>query len=98
MADAVNKLHENKGGFVAVSNKETVDFPLAIAGLMSMDPASKVAKKSEHIHDFIKSMGCKLQNVFTTLSNITNVDFAEYKMTNMGLFDVKAGKLIDIVK
>ena len=98
MADAVNKLHENKGGFVAVSNKETVDFPLAIAGLMSMDPASKVAKKSEHIHDFIKSMGCKLQNVFTTLSNITNVDFAEYNMTNMGLFDVKAGKLIDIVK
>lgn len=98
MAEAVNNIHKNKGGLVAVSANETVDLPLPIAGLMSPDSAGSVAEKSNELNEFVKSMGCNFRSPFTTLSFIALPVVPTLKMTNKGLFDVNKQEFIDVIK
>lgn len=98
MAEAVNLIHKNKGGLVAVSGNESVDLPLPIAGLMSADAAGSVAQKSEELNEFVQDMGCSLRSPFTTLSFIALPVVPSLKMTNKGLFDVNKQEFIDVIK
>lgn len=98
MAEAVNNIHKNKGGLVAVSANETVDLPLPIAGLMSPDSAGNIAEKSNELNEFVKNMGCNLRSPFTTLSFIALPVVPALKMTNKGLFDVNKQEFIDVIK
>lgn len=61
MADAANKIIENKGGLVAISNQEEMDIALPIAGLMSDRPVYEVAKQSNELNDLVYRMGCNLK-------------------------------------
>lgn len=97
MADATNKIIENNGGLVAISNKEELDLPLPIAGLMSDRPVLEVAKKSEALNDMVNRMGCSLKNPFSTLSFMALPVVPELKITNRGLFDVNKNRFVDVV-
>ena len=97
MAEATNKIIENKGGIVAISNQEQMDLPLPIAGLMSDRPVLEVAKKSEELNEMVDRMGCSLERPFTTLSFMALPVVPELKITNKGLIDVNQNKIIDVV-
>lgn len=98
MAQATNKIIDNKGGFVAISNKEKLNLALPIAGLMSDKPAKSVAETSKKLNELINRMGCDLSSPLTTLSFIALPVVPSLKITNKGLFDVDANKFIDVVK
>ncbi len=98
MAQATNKIIENKGGLVAISNKEELALPLPIAGLMSDEIATSVAEKSVQINDLVNKMGCPLNSPFTTLSFMALPVVPSLKMTNEGLFDVDNNDFINIIK
>lgn len=96
MADATNKIIENQGGLVAISNQEELDLALPIAGLMSDRPAIEVAKKSAALNNLVNRMGCSLDSPFTTLSFMALPVVPDIKITNKGLFDVTENKFIDV--
>lgn len=97
MAEATNKIIENNGGSVAISNHEQMDLPLPIAGIMTDHPVLEVAKTSEALNDMVYRMGCPLESPFTTLSFMTLPVVPELKITNRGLFDVNQNRFVDVV-
>ena len=97
MAEATNKIIENKGGLVAISNEEKMDLALPIAGLMSDCSVVEVAKVSAELNEMVYRMGCSLDSPFTTLSFMTLPVVPEVKITNRGLFDVTKNEFMDII-
>ncbi|WP_455645197.1 adenine deaminase [Methanosphaera sp.] len=98
MAEATNKIIENKGGIVAISNKEKLDLALPIAGLMSNEPVPQVAEISTKLNELVYQMGCDLSSPFTTLSFMALPVVPSLKITNKGLFDVDENKFIEVIK
>lgn len=97
MAETTNKIIENKGGIVAMSNQEELDLALPIAGLMSDKPVNEVAKKSTQLNELVRKMGCPLESPFSTLSFMALAVVPELKITAKGLFDVNENKFIDLI-
>ena len=97
MAQVTNKIIENKGGFAATSNKESLDLELPIAGLMSNKTAQSVAKVSSKLNEFVQDMGCPLKNPFSTLSFMALPVVPSVKITNKGLFDVNNNKFMNVI-
>lgn len=97
MAEATNKIIKNKGGLVAISNKEELELALPIAGLMSDKPVNEVAKTSTQLNELVNRMGCPLENPFSTLSFMALPVVPEIKITDKGLFDVDENKFIDLI-
>lgn len=97
MAEATNKIIDNNGGIVAISNQEQIELPLPIAGLMSDRSVLEVAKQTEALNDLVNRMGCPLENPFTIMSFMALPVVDEIKITNKGLFDVSENKFIDVI-
>jgi adenine deaminase len=97
MAEATNKIIKNKGGLVAISNKEELELALPIAGLMSDKPVNEVAKTSNQLNEIVERMGCPLESPFSTLSFMALPVVPELKITDKGLFDVNENKFIDLI-
>ncbi|HSH36524.1 adenine deaminase [Schnuerera sp.] len=96
---AIEELQRVGGGITLVSKGEIIDtLPLTIAGLMSEEPLHKV-------NDKLNNMLNKAYDVlgvneyiepFMTLSFIALPVIPNIKVTDMGLFDVKEFKFIDL--
>lgn len=84
---AINKVIENKGGVVAISNKETKVLPLPVAGLMSNIDAYQVAEKYHSIDKLAHKMGSILRAPFMTLSFMALLVIPNLKLSDKGLFD-----------
>lgn len=98
MASATHQIIKNKGGLVAISNKEKLDLALPIAGLMSDKSAKTVADVSSKLNDMVRRMGCNLSSPFTSLSFMALPVVPSLKITNKGLFDVNRHQFIDVIK
>jgi adenine deaminase len=98
MADAVNKLVENNGGLVAVSNGNYHSLRLPIGGLMSTKSAEDVALKLENLHNTLDDMGCKLASPFMTMSFLALLVIPKLKISDKGLFDVEKFGFVGVLK
>lgn len=87
LLEAINKVIENKGGVVAISNNETRVLPLPVAGLMSNIDAYQVAKKYHSIDNLAHKMGSTLRAPFMTLSFMALLVIPDLKLSDKGLFD-----------
>ena len=97
MAQAANTLSEIGGGVVVVSNgKELARVELAIAGLMSDEPAEIVAAKAEKMVAAMKACGCNLNNAFMQHSLLALVVIPELRISDMGLIDVRTFEKVDL--
>jgi len=84
---AINKVIENKGGVVAISNDETKVLPLPVAGLMSNIDAYQVARQYQSIDKLAHKMGSTLRAPFMTLSFMALLVIPDLKLSDKGLFD-----------
>lgn len=98
MANAVNKLVENNGGLVTVSNGQYHSLKLPIGGLMSTETAEEVTLKLEDLHSALRDMGCKLASPFMTMSFLALLVIPKLKIGDMGLFDVEKFDFVNVVK
>jgi adenine deaminase len=99
MATSVNRLIEIGGGFVLAENGDIHELPLPIAGLMSEDPAERVAKKIEELSMILTDfMGCELSSPFITMSFLALPVIPKLKLTDKGLVDVQLGDFVDLVE
>ena len=93
---AVNLVIKNKGGISAVSNNTEVILPLPVAGVMSDNEYTLVAKKYVQLNKTAKDFGSQLHAPFMTLSFMALPVIPKLKMTDKGLFDGEHFQFISV--
>ena len=97
MAQAVNTIIDNKGGFVVVSEDFSDSLALPIAGLMSNEDAYVVAKKLDSLHKMASALGCCLDAPFMTMAFMALLVIPSLKISDKGLFDGDSFEFIDVI-
>lgn len=85
---AVNAVVSMRGGLVCVTRRKIYALPLPIAGLMSDEPSSTVARKYEIVQNAARAAGAKMPSPFMTLSFLSLLVVPRLKLSDRGLFDV----------
>ena len=92
---AVKEIERLQGGLVIAADGEVLgSLPLPIAGLLSQEPLEVVVDKFEKLQGIARDLGTKLGDPFATLSFLALPVIPELRLTDLGLVDVNAFKLI----
>ncbi|MEJ8474789.1 adenine deaminase [Roseibium algae] len=95
MANAVNRVIEMKGGFaVADDTGVMAELALPLAGLMSLEPFEVVKTSLEDLRAAAVGLGCVLPEPFLQVAFLPLPVIPHLKITDFGLFDVNAFKLL----
>lgn len=99
MAMAVEHLVSIGGGMVIVKGKKILaSFAQQVAGLMSYEPGSVIAKQLDNLHHIAQDalhIGKKI-DPFMTLCFMSLPVIPAYKLTDMGLFDVRSFSFVPL--
>ncbi|MDO9528002.1 MAG: adenine deaminase [Syntrophales bacterium] len=95
---AVNLIIQNKGGVCAVSQDREEVLPLPIAGIMSNDDYSSVAKRYAEMDSMAKALGSALHAPLMALSLMALLVIPSIKLSDRGLFDSDKFEFIDVFK
>lgn len=99
MAFAVNQLAEIGGGQIVVSQGKVLGkIELPVAGLMSNEPAEKVAEQARMVLSGFKKCGCEINNPNMQLSLLALVVIPELRITDLGLVDVTKFDFIPVTE
>jgi len=92
---AVKEISRLQGGLVAAAGgKIKGSLALPIAGLLSEEPLETVVSKLEELQKIAAGLGCVLPSPFATLSFLALAVIPELRLTDKGLVDVVAFKLL----
>jgi adenine deaminase len=94
LCKAVNLVIKEEGGVSCVSTDGSLVLPLPVAGLMSAEDGYAVASSYTAIDAMAKSLGSTLAAPFMTLSFMALLVIPHLKLSDLGLFDGDAFKLI----
>jgi adenine deaminase len=95
LARAVNLVIQHGGGLSFVAGDVEKSLPLPIAGLMSADDAETVGAAYEDLSNHARANGCKLKAPYMCLSFLALLVIPRLKLSDKGLFDVSAFKLVE---
>jgi adenine deaminase len=84
---AINMIVDAEGGMSVVSEEGTDILKLPVAGIMSDMPVTAMARRYERLSESVKSLGCRLDAPFMTLSFMALLVIPELKLSDRGLFD-----------
>ena len=92
---AIKEIERLDGGLVvAAGGKVLASLALPIAGLLSDEPLEKVVAELEKLERLARDLGTTLVSPFSTLSFLALPVIPELRLTDLGLVDVNAFKLI----
>ncbi len=92
----IAEIERLQGGLVVVADGRVVaSLALPIAGLLSTEPLEVVTDKLEHLEQQARQLGSRLPSPFATLSFLALPVIPEIRLTDRGLVDVSAFKLIE---
>lgn len=95
--EAIIKIRKLQGGFTAVVDEKLVaSLALPIAGLMSTKSVEEVERELKNLISVTRSMGCPLEDPFMAISFLSLPVIPELKLTDKGLVDVPAGKIVPL--
>ncbi len=97
MLVCVQALAEHGGGFIVVADgKVHAMLPLPIAGLLSPDSGTEVARQLLTVNEAARSLGCRLAAPFGALSFLALPVIPALRITPRGLFDVRTQEFIPL--
>jgi adenine deaminase len=92
---AIKEIERLQGGLVAIADgKVKGALALPIAGLLSTESLEAVVSKLEELQTIASGLGCMLPSPFATLSFLALPVIPELRLTDKGLVDVPAFKLL----
>jgi len=92
---AVGAIEKLQGGLVAVADGKVLgSLPLPIAGLLSKELLETVVERFEGLQAIAGELGSRLADPFATLSFLALPVTPELRLTDLGLVDVLAFKLL----
>lgn len=98
IAQAINRLIQEKGGICAVHKENERCMPLPVAGLMSIENGASIAAQYQQLDEMAKAMGSLLQAPFMTLSFMALLVIPALKLSDQGLFDGQRFEFVSLVK
>ena len=99
MAQAANELAACHGGQVVVKDGKVIGrVALPIAGLMSDQPAPRVAQAAASVLEGFRACGCRLNNPNMQLSLLGLVVIPGLRLSDMGLIDVNRLTIIRVLE
>lgn len=84
---AINLIVDAGGGMSVVSEDGAEILKLPVAGIMSDLPVTAMASRYEKLSETAKSLGCRLDAPFMTLSFMALLVIPKLKISDRGLFD-----------
>ncbi|MHB8554534.1 MAG: adenine deaminase C-terminal domain-containing protein, partial [Candidatus Dormibacteria bacterium] len=94
---AMEAVVQAQGGFaVAAGGRVLATVPLPIGGLVSTLPAVQLAAQLEALDGAAAALGCRLAHPCATLSFLCLSVVPALKLTDQGLVDVEAGRLVSM--
>ncbi len=97
MRTALAALASSGGGFCVVRDGVVIaHLPLPLGGLMSLEEPETIAAALEELHAASKAIGCALPEPFLQLAFLSLPVIPSLKLTDRGLMDVDAFRLIDV--
>jgi len=97
MARAVQRLAELGGGIVAVEDSGIrAELPLPVAGLLSDAPLAEVVERSRACNEAAARLGSTIATPFLTLSFLALSVIPSLKLTDQGLVDVDAFRIVSL--
>jgi adenine deaminase len=97
MLTAVREIQRMHGGLVAVRDGQVLArLPLPVAGLVTQAPLQRVAGAMEALTRVARRLGVTLTHPFLTLSFLTLAVVPSLKLTDRGLVDVAAGRIVSL--
>ncbi|MHB0868739.1 MAG: adenine deaminase [Chloroflexota bacterium] len=91
----VKQIESSHGGLAcAVDGRVVASLALPIAGLLSTEPLEAVVQKLEALEQAAQDSGCTVPSPFSILSFLALPVVPELRLTDRGLVDVVAGRLI----
>lgn len=95
MLTAAERLQELGGGFVAVhGGRVLAELPLEIAGLITDAPLADVRRSMRALDEAAVDLGATLPSPFMALSFLGLPVIPELRLTDRGLVDVLAGRIV----
>ena len=92
----IKEIERLRGGLAVVADGKVLGaLPLPVGGLLSDEPAEVVASKLETLKALARDLGVKLPSPFATLSFLALPVIPQLRLTDLGLVDVNAFKLIE---
>ncbi len=95
MALCANKIKELQGGIVIAKKKIINYLHLPFAGILSTKSAYEVNEKLKELNSTVRKMGCRLDAPFIRMSFLSLPVIPFLKITDKGLVDVDAFKIIE---
>jgi len=96
MCKAVNLIIENKGGISLSHDKDHMNIPLPIAGIMTNKNGYEIANEYIAIDKKAKELGTTLRAPFMTLSFMALLVIPKLKLSDKGLFDGEAFQFTNV--
>jgi len=97
MLVAAEHLRAMAGGFVVVADGSVIaDLPLPLAGLITDEPLETVRAALDALDDAAEAIGNRLPSPFMALSFLGLPVIPSLRLTDMGLVDVEAGRLVPL--
>jgi len=97
MAEAAGRAAAISGGLCFVGEAgESVELPLPVAGLMSDRAPEEVAAGLRRIEEALRACGCRLRAAVMTLSFLALPVIPALRLTDLGLVDVAAQRLVSL--
>src|SRR5690606_1465949 len=98
MLTAIEHLRGTGGGLVVVDGGRVVaDLPLPLAGLITPEPLEPVREALDALDEAAAALGNRMPSPFMTLSFLGLPVIPSLRLTDMGLVDVEAGRLVSLV-
>ncbi|MCK5672116.1 MAG: adenine deaminase, partial [Spirochaetales bacterium] len=97
MKEALSWVINNKGGMCAISStKILASVPLPVGGILSEAPMEKLSKDVSSLQQALKKLGIDHVNPIMSMCTLTLPVSPELKITDRGLIDVKASKVVSL--
>ncbi len=98
MLAAARALMRSGGGLAVAAGEKVLEvLPLPIAGLMSNEPAAKTATSYDRLCRIARDLGAAIPNPYLALSFQGLSVVPELKLTDRGLVDVRACKIVPLI-
>ena len=91
---AIKEVERLSGGLVVAAGEVLANLPLPIAGLLSEEPLEVVVERLEKLERLAKDLGAALPSPFATLSFLARSVIPELRLTDLGMVDVNAFKVV----
>jgi adenine deaminase len=97
MVAAVNRLIEIQGGVVIVrKGKPIYEFAMPVYGVIPPYGMEEVKNKTKQLDEMMKEIGSSIDRPFLTLQTITFTGLPFLRITDRGLADIRAKKIVSI--